>query len=409
MILSNKRLEICNFKLNTLLSVTQAINETHSEQALLNRFREILQNDLNIGRQVVYMSNDIGWHIILSAGIEQVRLEIIVEKDLYQFDDINFLTDSPNPLFKGFDIVLPVINNGRPLAYILIGDIDEEMDGVSPTIKHLHFVQTLANLIIVAIQNIRYQEKNIEKLAFQKELELASKMQNMLIPNNMVLPDNDLIRVKAFYHPHFEIGGDYYDFIQLDEDNIGFCIADVSGKGIAAALIMSNFQANLRAQFTPTVSLPDLIGILNLRLYSNARGEKFITLFLAKFNLKTKVLEYINAGHNPPIYYEVDTGELVYLSKGCVGLGMIDEIPIVKKGELKITKHSKLLCFTDGLVETLKGEGIESSTQMLEQDVSNGLSIELNIEEIVKNNQVLNNKGNIFDDISILGIELFGD
>jgi len=142
------------------------------------------------------------------------------------------------------------------------------------------------------------------------------------------LPDTPNIKVKSFYHPHYEIGGDYYDFIQLDEENVGFCIADVSGKGIAAAIVMSNFQANLRAQFNAHVTLPDLIGILNSRLYANARGEKFITLFLAKYNTRTRVLEYINAGHNPPIFYEVNSKELAYLSKGCVGLGMIDEIPM---------------------------------------------------------------------------------
>ena len=114
----------------------------------------------------------------------------------------------------------------------------------------MRFIQTISNILIVAIENIRLYNENLRQVAIKRELELASKMQTMLIPEDENLPSNKHIRFKAFYHPHFEVGGDYYDVISLSEDQVGFCIADVSGKGISAAILMSNFQANLRALFT---------------------------------------------------------------------------------------------------------------------------------------------------------------
>ena len=167
------------------------------------------------------------------------------------------------PTTEAFDIVIPVYNNNSPLAYVLIGDIVEEGEGVSPTIKHLHFIQTLSNIIIVSIENMRLFQESLRQIAIKKELELASRMQNMLIPKNSELPQNDKIWITSFYHPHLDVGGDYYDFINLSENEVGFCIADVSGKGISAALLMSNFQANLRALFSSEISLPALVEKLN--------------------------------------------------------------------------------------------------------------------------------------------------
>jgi sigma-B regulation protein RsbU (phosphoserine phosphatase) len=103
---------------------------------------------------------------------------------------------------------------------------------------------------------------------------------------------------------------------------------------MSAAILMSNFQANLRALFTYDISLDALIEKLNERVMHAANGEKFITLFVGKFNYKTLELQYINAGHNQPILYQKNKKEMTLLSKGCVGIGMIDEIPIIRKGSL---------------------------------------------------------------------------
>ena len=145
------------------------------------------------------------------------------------------------------------------------------------------------------------------------------------------------------------MGGDYYDFIWLNANEFAFCVADVSGKGVPAALLMSNFQANLRVLLFYIPSLTELVKELNSKVMASAKGEKFITFFIAKYNLKTQTLTYVNAAHNPPLLASGNT--ISELKIGCTGLGMFDEIGLIEEGILSISPDSTILCYTDGLVE----------------------------------------------------------
>jgi sigma-B regulation protein RsbU (phosphoserine phosphatase) len=403
---SINRLQLTTFKLQSLLNITLAINENNSQEELLSIYEHLLTADLNIGKVLIFKKEDV-WRCILKSGsVGDSYASIDVERDLLPIQEISFSTTSPNKSLNAFDIVIPVINKGKPIAFVIIGDI-EEGEGVSPIIKHLNFIQTLTNIIMVAIENIRLFKESLRQEALRKELELASKMQNMLIPNSSALPKNEQIYMTAFYLPHLSVGGDYYDYIALSRNEFGFCIADVSGKGISAALLMSNFQANLRALFTHDISLDALIEKLNERVMHAANGEKFITLFLGKFNFKTRELQYINAGHNHPLLYQNKTGELTLLDRGCVGIGMIDEIPFIRKGSLTLEDHSKIICYTDGLVELIDGKEVSNGTRELEECIRNEESIEANIQAIIRKQGVREGSPSIFDDISLLGIELF--
>jgi phosphoserine phosphatase RsbU/P len=403
---SINRLQLTTFKLQSLLNITLAINENLSQDELLSLYEKLLTSDLNIGKVLIYKFEQ-SWQCILRSGsVGDSYTDIDVETDLIPIQEISFITSSPNKSLDAFDIVIPVINKGNPIAYVIIGDI-EEGEGVSPIIKHLNFIQTLTNIIVVAIENTRLFKESLRQAAIKKELELASKMQNMLIPNSSILPKNNKIFMTAFYLPHFDVGGDYYDYIPLNQNEFGFCIADVSGKGMSAALLMSNFQANLRALFTHDISLDALIEKLNERVMHAANGEKFITLFVGKFNYKTLELQYINAGHNQPILYQKSRKELTFLSKGCVGIGMLDEIPIIRKGSLTLEEPTKILCYTDGLVELIDGKQISFGTKEIEDCIMNNNNIEDNIREIIKKQNICSSSAAIFDDISMLGIELF--
>ena len=401
---SINRLQLTTFKLQSLLNITQAINENLSQQELLDIYEKLLTVDLNIGKVLIYKLED-SWRCILCSGqVGNSYACIDVEKDLMCIQEISFITSSPNKTLNAFDIVIPIINKGTSIAYVIIGDI-EEGEGVSPIIKHLNFIQTLTNIIMVAIENIRLFKESLRQEAIKKELELASKMQNMLIPNNSFLPRNEKIYMTSFYLPHMDVGGDYYDYIQLNNNEFGFCIADVSGKGMSAALLMSNFQANLRALFTHDISLDALIEKLNERVMHAANGEKFITLFVGKFNYKTREFQYINAGHNQPIMFQKGKKELSFLSKGCMGIGMIDEIPIIRKGSLTLEEPTKIICYTDGLVELSDGKQVTFDTKEIENCIMNDSGIEENIQAIIKNQHIFEGSTAIFDDISILGLE----
>jgi sigma-B regulation protein RsbU (phosphoserine phosphatase) len=404
---SIKRLRVSKFKLNALLNLTQAINENLSQEHLLIHYENLLRDDLKIGKILIYKFGT-QWELILSSGCNPGTYEgISVERDLLPIEEITFNSDLSPSSLHSFDITIPVIHKGEPLAFVLIGDIDEEGEGVSPTIKHLHFIQTLSNIIMVAIENIRLFNESLRQEAMKKELELASKMQNMLIPNNESLPKTSKIYVSSFYHPHYSVGGDYYDCLRLNEHETGILIADVSGKGISAALLMSNFQANLRALFTSEIPLADLVFKLNERVIASAKGEKFITLFVSKYNDKTRVLEFVNAAHNPPVVFDGQNRKVMKLETSCVGIGMLDVIPRIEVGKVNIKKHSKIICYTDGLSELQNDEGVEAGTRVIEQYIKSHNRIDHDIEDIVESQKILKGNQNIFDDITIIGAEFF--
>ena len=363
---------IKDIKLNSLLEITKAINHNSSTEQLLQILENVLKIELNIGKLVLF-SNENGWKCVLKYGVGEEYNDINVDKDLLPIHEISTTNFSEGTLSKTFEIVIPVFHKTVPLAYVLIGDLEDKVE-LSPTIKHLPFVQTLASIIVVAIENKKLAKENIRQAAMKKELELASEMQSMLFPTS--LPADNILDTSAFYLPHQEVGGDYYDFIWLNKNECAFCVADVSGKGVAAALLMSNFQANLRVLFNQTTSLTELVRELNSKVMASAKGEKFITLFIAKYNLITRTITYVNAAHNPPL---VSIGNSISLLKtGCTGLGMFDEITKIKEGIVNITSGTSIVCYTDGLVE-------------LENDNSEDFGIE-SLKNIIKNNQQLNMK-----------------
>jgi len=405
---SSKRKEITNFKLNTLLDITLAINENLSTAELLGRYEKLLKEDLDIGKILIYKFGE-KWECILNSGFHKDLNDLDAEKHLMPIREISFISAVPDKFSDEVDIIIPVFHKDDQIAFVLIGDIDEESEGVSPVIKHLRFIQTLSNIIMVAIENQRLYEENLKQVVMKREMELASRMQNMLIPNNNKLPSNEYIHFNSFYHPHFEVGGDYYDVIQLSDEEIGFCIADVSGKGISAAILMSNFQANLRALFTKDITLDFLVNKLNERVMESANGEKFITLFIAKYNYTQKKLEYINAGHNPALLFQMTKNNLTLLSSGCVGMGMLDELPFINSNVIVIEGPSKLLCYTDGLVELIEGDDVDYGYKYIEEEISNQHPIDENIREMIVHNKIIEGSAAIFDDISILGVQFSGN
>ncbi|HUW05446.1 MAG TPA: SpoIIE family protein phosphatase [Williamwhitmania sp.] len=403
---SLKRLKLSTFKLNTLLSFTQAINKSRSTQGLLARYEEILRDDLGIDRILFFYKYENGWECILRFGVpEGAEQQINVEEELLPISEITFTGTSSKPVMSDFDLIIPIIQDDKPLAFVFIGDIDDEEKGVSASIKHLNFIQTLSIIMMVAVENIRFFEESLRQEAMRKELELASRMQAMLIPLEESLVNDSKVKMAAYYRPHFEVGGDYYDVVKMGKEQFGFCIADVSGKGISAAILMSNFQASLRALFTKEISLHRLIEKLNERVFDTAKGEKFITLFIARYNERTHMLEYVNAGHNPPIFYNMKLKKLSLLSSGCIGLGMLEEIPTINGGKIEIAPSSKILCYTDGLVEVLRDTVVEFNLQAIENQVANNRSVEDNLQSIIETQRLNTDNAEVFDDISIVGLQ----
>ena len=395
---AQERIEIRDLKLNALLEVTQAINSNVSKSKLYEIYENALR-ELNIDKLVLFIIEK-KWDISLSFGIKKNEISIDVEKHLLPIKDITEVNNQTTGPFSQFDIVIPVFHKKKALAYLLIGDIFNEAIKISPIIKHLPFIQTFTNIIAVAIENKTLAKEALLQEGVKKEMVLASEMQNMLLPSNF--PENPHIGISAFYQSHQEVGGDYYDVMWLDENRVAFCIADVSGKGVSAAILMSNFQANVRVLATHSKTLDELAVKLNGKVLETANGERFITLFIAVYDAKKRELTYINCGHNPPVLLQKNKIEL--LDKGCPGLGMLDELPKPNLGKVKIHKDALLVCYTDGLVEVENKQQEDFGSESVAKIVQHHKGIDtdkLNTELILALNQFKKSQPFV-DDIAIL-------
>ncbi|MDD2982407.1 MAG: PP2C family protein-serine/threonine phosphatase [Crocinitomicaceae bacterium] len=336
-----------DFKLNSLLEITNAINTNQPVEQLTRILGFILKEQLGFDKFILFTKQD-NWRSLLKTGIKGKIKNIDVEKDLFRFKEITVIESSPSKILDEFDVVVPIFHKSQPLAYLLIAGLEHEKLRLKETLSNISFIQTLVNVIVVAVENKRMTKLGIIQERIKKELELASEMQKLFFPDD--LPSNKRMDVSAKYTPRHEVGGDYYDFIPLGNEEYIICIGDVSGKGIGAAMLMANFQATIRTLFSyQRFELDFLIEELNQKVMKSAKGEKFITFFIAHYNADTRKLKYINAGHNHPF---VTTGKKVeMLDQGTIGLGMLDELPFINQGSLELKPNTTLVLYTDGVIE----------------------------------------------------------
>jgi len=342
-----EKVQFSDLKLYSLLELTTAINSNESVEQLLRIYEYILHEQLGLTKFLLIVNHH-EWKIMLKVGYKGRLKGLDINRHLMRFDDITVIESSHVEALNDFDVIIPVLHKEKKLAFLLVGEVKADTLRLKETVNHMNFLQTLTNIIVVAIENKRMANEGLKQARLKKELEVASEMQKLLFPSD--LPTNKEMDVAAKYKARHEVGGDYYDFFPISEDEYIICIGDVSGKGIAAALLMANFQATLRALAAyQRFELEYLVQELNRVVYRNAKGEKFITFFIAEYNIKTRKLKYINAGHNHP--FITNGRDYQFLDKGSIGLGMFDELPFINQDTISLAKNTTLVLYTDGVVE----------------------------------------------------------
>ena len=356
------QIELKDIKLQALLEITNAINSNLPIEQLLNLFSFILKEQLGF-KKFILLHHQEEWNCLVKTGYKgKIELKE-VEKDFERFKEITLVESSTNTIIKEFQAIVPVFHLNKALAYLLISSssVSHELEP-----SHFSFTQTLANIIAVAIENQRLVKQNIIKERISKDLEVASEMQKLLFPSE--LPSNRKMDLSARYIPRHAIGGDYYDFIPLGDEEYIICIADVSGKGISAALLMANFQATIRTLFKyQRFEMTFLMEELNKKVMKSTKGEKFITFFIAHYNAHTRKMKYVNAGHNQP--FLLHGRKITALNEGCIGLGMLDELPYVNVGKLTLSPNTTFVLYTDGVVELENKDGEQFGVNRLIDNV----------------------------------------
>ena len=344
--LQNKQVQ-----LNFLMRVTEAINENISASELFDMYSNFLKKELGVNRLAMFFREKNVWVCKKTVDYTPANMPELIKVLISKYRDFSRVGEKSNHLLKPFQLIIPVFHKHDPLAYVLVGKMDKAEDEYD----RFKFMITITNVIVVAIENKHLFNQQLEQESYKKELELAQQVQQMLIPS--ALPDEPHLELSAIYRPHSDIGGDYVDYCKFDDGSFMICLADVSGKGIPAALLMANFQATLRSALMIYEDLDDLVRSVNETLVSITKSDRIVTFFILKFDVHRKLIRYVNAGHNPPILLKGDKQFL--LMEGCTILGAIEELGEVEVGEVEIgDEEAFILLYTDGLTDLKNGKGI---------------------------------------------------
>jgi len=352
-----KQLLLKQFELDTVLGIAHDMTaRDHSVEELYHMLRLTLQGQRNVVQLLLFAREGHEFRARLALGTDLAQAEKLVLSQ-YLLDggmtqpqaveDLNM-----GPVWDRYELIIPILRQKQVAAYVFVGGLRSDYDRQ----QLIPFLSSLANTLVGAVENRRLQAQRVADAAVRKEIEIAQEVQAMLFPRQ--LPNDAHLAIERSYVPHTEIGGDYYDVVEIDANRLLLCVADVSGKGVPASLLMSNFQAGLRTLLRQGVELATIVPELNHLLFRNSGGEKFITAFLGIYDRRTRHLQYVNAGHNDPLLL-ADSGRVQTLKTGTVMLGIMEALPVLQVGEVAIPPRSLLLLYTDGLTEVFDADGNE--------------------------------------------------
>ena len=237
------------------------------------------------------------------------------------------------------------------------------------TEDHLKVLTTLASVAAIRVENTRLVEERLERERLERELALASEIQQRFQPT--APPQVEGYELQGISFPCYEIGGDYYDFIEREDGRLVIALGDVSGKGTAAALLMSSLHAAVHAQAGSHDSLVSTISAVNRYLADNIPANRFVTLFYAELDPVSGALSFLNAGHNPPLIVH-SAGTVEQLASGGLPLGIKRDADY-REGRTQLQPGDVLVVYSDGVTEAVSPTGEEFGATRLYEVVSRNI------------------------------------
>lgn len=307
-------------------------------------------------------------HLLESKFHAEDLLEKIKSIDYQKIDSAikseQIKNDYPSLFDLDVDLIVPMQLQGKTKGLILLG---RRMNQQNYSDSDIEFVYSVGSLAIISLENKRLFQEALEKYKLEEELDFARDIQKNLLPQS--IPQLNSFDIAAINVSSRQVGGDYYDIIKLDESNYCIAIADVSGKGIPASLLMANMQAFLRVICRQEMNLEDATGLINDLIYENTSDGRFITFCWGILNQESKTFNYVNAGHNPPLLLR--DGKITKLQKGGIILGVMKTMMKYESETIELKKDDVLILFTDGISEAMNTKGEEFSDKKLEETALN--------------------------------------
>ena len=374
----NRRLDKKIQELNTLFEISKELNSTLESEKIINVLAYALMGELMVQRCLIFAETDGRLNLRVNKGIggdgefealqsesfgnrlkqisQPVLTEKLIEDDLRQF-------------LQGYGVmlVLPMLSQNVVRGAVLLGEKITKGDFRQDEVD---FSATLCNAAMTSLENARLFQETLEKQRLEEELAIARDIQQRLLPKDS--PQLGDYELAALNIPTHQVGGDYFDYFPIDGDRHAIAIADVSGKGVPAALIMSNLQATLHAMMTADVPFEDIVSRINNSVHRNTSFDKFITSFFALFDRQTATLTTINAGHNPPYLFHAD-GSFETLNEGGLLLGMFPNAPY-KSETRQLQAGDWIVMYTDGVSEAMNAESEEFGEKRIEEIIRANLN-----------------------------------
>lgn len=352
----NRKLDRKVHDLNTLLELSKDFNLMVDRDEIARTFKFAMLGQMLI--RTFFFALDVNGEKTMVAGSGLNRdPETEDLQYLFDSDDIRHCAeDSDHPFLKDNDIHLVI---GLRFQNEKIGVV-----GVGPRANkegygeaEVNFLQSLGNLALLTIQKTLLLEERIEKHRMEEELSLAKTIQEGLLPSP--LPEIRDFDIAAINVSSRQVGGDYFDLLRTPDDGHLMAIADVTGKGVPASLLMANLQSMLHALAPLEVSLSEATGRINDIIHDNTPSDKFITYFWGKISSDRQSLHYVNAGHNPPMLFREGSDEPELLEAGGVILGAMPTLMPYESEKIALKKGDLLVLFTDGVTEAMSPDQTE--------------------------------------------------
>jgi len=303
---------------------------------------------------------------------------------------------------KGSLIGVPILSDNKVEGIIYAGK--EEPYGFDW--EDSDMLKSLANYTLIALKNTNLIKESLEKERLKQELKVAREVQLSLLPEK--IPSlSETVLLDAVSIPANEVGGDYYDFIRIDDKRAGVIIGDVSGKGVSAAFYMAEIKGIIQSIISITKSPIDLLKKVNRILYDNIDRKYFITLIFGIFDFEQRIFHFARAGHTPVLYFNFNMKKGTYLQPEGLGLGLdkgdiFDKITTEEK--LKFKKNDIIVLYTDGITEVLNRDGEEFGESRLLDVVESNFNLNPNelISKLLAIQEDFSEDTKRFDDVTLL-------
>jgi sigma-B regulation protein RsbU (phosphoserine phosphatase) len=399
----NRNLDRKVQQLNTIFDIGRELNITLDRKKIGSLMSFAVMGELLVNKCVIFTKDDGKMVPLVAKGVDPLFKD---DSELCEISEPLILDQTSrcaDYLELGFAVLVPMRIQDETKGIMALGS---KISGTEFDEADIEFLTTLGNQAMSSLENARLFEETLEKQRMEEELNLARNIQQGLLPSE--LPQFKEYEIAAKNIPSRQVGGDYFDIIPISETIYGIAIADVSGKGAGAALLMANLQASLHALASSGIGISDMVSRINNLIFKNTGLDKFITFFYGQLDIEKHVFTFCNAGHNPP--YMVNPNKKIReLMAGGIVLGMMADMTF-ETASVILRPGDRIVMFTDGITEAMNIQEVEYGEKRLKNILQNQAELSALdlLEKIQSDVETFSGEAPQADDITLVVIKKKG-